>query len=343
MNSRKRMIRSIEFIGPDRLPRIHSVWPKARRKLGAAIDALLDQYPDDVAGYFNRTVWNEDNPFYEPGEFIDAWGCKWMNDDSGHQGVCVEHPLEDWSKWSSFQLPALNGAQRARAVEDEIATFGHEHYVLAGTSVPIFQKMINLRGWETVMIDLATGATETMILRDAMLEWVLACLAPVLKTDCDGVGLSDDWGTQTALMADPELWRRVFRPMYASIVESIRAAGKHAHFHSDGYTLAVIPDLIDIGLNVLNVEHPLIGEEAVGAVSRGKVCFRTYIDGQHVLPYGTPDDVRVHVRQVVKYLSTPEGGIIAYGEVAPDVPLENARAMYETFAECWPEFAGTDS
>jgi hypothetical protein len=64
---------------------------------------------------------------------------------------------------------------------------------------------------------------------------------------------------------------------------------------------------------------------------RGRIAFRTDIDRQRVLPFGSPADVSEKVRRVFEACGTPEGGLVAFGEAGPDVPLENVRAMYEAF------------
>jgi alkanesulfonate monooxygenase SsuD/methylene tetrahydromethanopterin reductase-like flavin-dependent oxidoreductase (luciferase family) len=66
---------------------------------------------------------------------------------------------------------------------------------------------------------------------------------------------------------------------------------------------------------------------------RGKVAVRTDIDRQNVLPFGTPAQVREEVYRTFEACGTPEGGLIACGEVGPDVPIENIRAMYQAFRD----------
>jgi hypothetical protein len=141
-------------------------------------------------------------------------------------------------------------------------------------------------------------------------------------------------------MIAPALFRRYFRPMYEDICRRIREAGKHVHFHSDGCITEIIPDFCDIGVQVLNVEHAIIGERALGVLARGRVCFRTYVDSQFALAFGSPEQVKEHVLEVVRHLSTRDGGLIAYGECNPQVPLANYRAMHEAFEAGWPAEAG---
>jgi uroporphyrinogen-III decarboxylase len=112
---------------------------------------------------------------------------------------------------------------------------------------------------------------------------------------------------------------------------TVTDAGMHVHFHSDGYIINIIPDLIDLGVKVLNCQANIIGLDVLKRRFAGTVCFRTDLDRQRTVPFGTPEDVRRHVRDVLDHLGTPKGGVIACGEIGPDTPLENIRAMYEAF------------
>jgi len=113
--------------------------------------------------------------------------------------------------------------------------------------------------------------------------------------------------------------------------EKVRAAGVDVHFHSDGNIIDIIPDLIDVGVSVLNCQAAVIGLGRLEREFRGKVCIRTDLDRQKIVPFGTPAEVRSHIREVFTHLGSAKGGIIACGEIAPDTPLDTIRVMYETF------------
>ncbi len=65
----------------------------------------------------------------------------------------------------------------------------------------------------------------------------------------------------------------------------------------------------------------------------GRSAFRSDLDRQHILPHGTPEQIRAHVKEVFDALGSYRGGLIGHGEIAPDVPLENVRAMFEAWRE----------
>jgi uroporphyrinogen-III decarboxylase len=183
------------------------------------------------------------------------------------------------------------------------------------------------------MVDLAFESKEVYRLRDDLLQFNLKWIDRWLEHEYDGLHFADDWGAQRQLLVPPELWRKFFRPVYRAMFDKVSGAGVDVHFHSDGYILDIFPDLLDLGVKVLNCQARVIGYEVLQKRFAGKVCFRTDLDRQKVLPFGTPDEVRAHVKEVFDHLGTPAGGLIACGEIGPDTPLENIRAMYQAFME----------
>jgi uroporphyrinogen decarboxylase len=144
---------------------------------------------------------------------------------------------------------------------------------------------------------------------------------------------ADDWGEQKRLLIRPATWRRLFKPRYAEMFKKVRDAGKHVWFHTDGFINDIFPDLVEIGVQVVNCQISVIGHDWVARNLRGKVAFRTDIDRQHIMPFGSPSQVKEEVHRVFEACGTPDGGIIACGEIGPDVPFENIQAMYEAFKE----------
>jgi uroporphyrinogen decarboxylase len=104
-------------------------------------------------------------------------------------------------------------------------------------------------------------------------------------------------------------------------------------FHSDGRINDIFADLIEIGVDVINSQTKLVGLDWIEQNVRGRVAFRTDIDRQHVMPFGSPSQVEEEVHRTFEACGTADGGIIACGEIAPDMPLANVRAMYEAFRE----------
>jgi uroporphyrinogen-III decarboxylase len=165
------------------------------------------------------------------------------------------------------------------------------------------------------------------------MEHILGRIQSWLQVGVDGISIRDDWGAQDRLLISPGLWREVFKPCYRTICDAIHDGGSNAHLHTDGFTMQIIPDLIEVGFDELNPQLSALEPARLAELTRGKVCLRPDIDRQQLLPRGTPDAVTNHVRGIIEQFGGHEGGLIGCGEIASDVPLENAEAMLKAFYE----------
>jgi uroporphyrinogen decarboxylase len=113
----------------------------------------------------------------------------------------------------------------------------------------------------------------------------------------------------------------------------VKAAGRHVWFHSDGFIADIVGDLVEIGVDVLNFQAAVVGFDWTSRNVRGRIAVRTDIDRQGILPFAPPERVKEEVHRTFEACGTPDGGLIACGEIGPDVPLANIRAMYEAFRD----------
>jgi len=332
LTGRERVIRAIEFKGPDRVPLLHGVLPAAILKHGQPLVDLLNEFKDDFGGNWKVIKPEDITGPYAEGTFTDEWGVTWHNDYHGMLGIPVGHPLADWSNWQTYKLPPNPNDDWYSATQKSIEDSGHEHYVMFG-GLNLFERMQWVRGYENLLSDIALDAQEAYLLRDAMVEHQIEYLRKAARLDADGFHFGDDWGTQVSLIIRPETWRRFYKPAYARMFEVCKAAGKHVHFHSDGVTWEIMHDLNEVGVDVLNIQHSIMDLAAIKREFGGKSAFRSDLDRQHILPHGTRDEIYAHVREVFDALGSCDGGLIGHGEIAPDVPLENVRAMFEAWKE----------
>ena len=111
----------------------------------------------------------------------------------------------------------------------------------------------------------------------------------------------------------------------------VRDAGIHVWFHSDGWILDIIDDLIEIGVTVLNPQHTCMGNERVSEIVSGRACIRTDIDRQWIIPSGSAAEIENAVKDVIRLFGACNGGVILHGEIGPDVPFENIDALYSSY------------
>ena len=329
MDSRERVIRAIEMSGPDRVPITHVTLPGAFARYGAALEGLYARYPADVVNLGGASEGEFGPEIGVPSR--DSWGALWLRHTDEHKGQVVHHPLRDWAALRDFLPPDSASDAVIGALEARLGANGGTRYALADGDT-LWQRMFYLHGYQATLEDLLLEPERCATLRDMILAVMRRrverlCALPAL----DGLHFRDDWGTQEALMIRPQLWRSFFRPSYAHLFALVRDAGKHVWFHSDGVIAEIIPDLIEIGVQVLNPQVGAMGRELVATLCAGRICIEGDIDRQQLLPHGTPEEVRAAVRADVAAFGRRDGGYIGRGEMAGDVPLANLEAMLDEF------------
>jgi uroporphyrinogen decarboxylase len=333
--SRERVFRAIEFRRPDRLPISHAVLPAAQIKYGRALDEILEEFREDFGwDYLPDLPVAEFSPQYRQGLNRDDFGTVWRVEWTGICGIPVEWPIPDLERLAEYRWPSpfAAGPPAARHYGGHLAGSDGRWYARGGW-ITYFEQLQQLRGMEAALMDVAAETPAFIRLLDDLLAFNLNWIDRWIALAYDGIHFGDDWGTQRSLLIRPAVWRRLFKPRYAEMFSRVKAAGKHVWFHSDGFVNDILGDLAEIGVDVVNFQVGVVGFDWTARHVRGRIAVRTDIDRQSVLPFGSPEQVREEVGRTFEACGTAEGGIIACGEVGPDVPLANIRAMYEAFRD----------
>ena len=268
--------------------------------------------------------------------YTDDFGCVWHTAMNGIVGAVTEHPLADISKFSAYRLPdpehsnGLGGvdwptfeaevaAQKARG-EMTYGDLRHGH---------TFQQLCDIRGYMDTLMDLSDGEEEVQQLLEQLCQFNLAQIRHFLKADVDMVRIPEDLGMQNGPMISPELFREYIKPLYQRMLKPVREAGKIIHMHSDGDIRTLVDDIIDGGVDIINLQDMVNGVEWIGGKFRGKTCVDLDIDRQNITRFGTPKEIDEHIRRCVETVGCPEGGLMMIYGLYPDVPMENVRAVMD--------------
>ncbi|MBI3910289.1 MAG: hypothetical protein HY320_05070 [Armatimonadetes bacterium] len=331
MTSRERVLRAITFTGPDRVPTNHAIFPGAYQRHGQALVDVLHQYPDDFG---SRPVLPSVPPQETCGyleQYRDEWGSFWVRLKGYTAGEVKQPALPTWDAFRNYEFPPPTPQEHFDELKARLEG-SHDHWV-NGDGGALFERLQWIRGPENLYLDLAEDREELHLLADRLADYHLANITRYLQAGVDGIGFADDWGSQRALLIRPEQWRSFFKPRYRRMIAPIKEAGKYVFFHTDGWTLDILEDLHQIGVDVLNPQHLLMGEGELSHRLGGRACFRSDLDRQHIIPRGTPQEITEHVKRVIAAFGRFNGGLILHGEIGPDVPLENIKAMYAAFRE----------
>ena len=268
--------------------------------------------------------------------YTDDFGCEWYTTMNGIVGSVLRHPLADMGKYPAYQLPdpehsnglgAMDWAVFEAAVARQKAagemTYGdlrHGH---------TFQQLCDIRGYMDTLMDLSDGEEDTLDLLERLCQFNLAQIYHFLKADVDMVRIPEDLGMQTGPMISPALFRQYIKPLYQRMLQPVREAGKLVHMHSDGDIRTLVDDIIDGGVDVINLQDCVNGVDWIGGKFRGKTCVDLDIDRQNITRFGTPRDIDAHIRRCIETVGCKEGGLMLIYGLYPDIPLENAKAVMD--------------
>ena len=336
MNSRERVKRTLEFKPVDRAPR--QLWrvPWVSMYANEDLQALLKEYPEDFIGAGNVMGDSKraSGTRYQKGLYTDEWGCVWECGEDGITGE-VKNPImgDNWSLLSTFTPPweILENAdwdEVNRSQDRNIKT--EKKYMLLGCGGP-FERMQFLRGTENLFADMAYGTPEFHKLLEMVHEFCVREIQGWSNTNTDAVSFSDDWGSQASLLVSPEMWRKLFKPLYKQYCTIIHSAGKKAFMHSDGNIMSIYEDLIEIGVDAVNSQLFCMDIDEIARRFRGRITFWGEIDRQNILPFGSTEDVHNAVWRVRNALDKNIGGVIAQCEWGPNNPVRNIRTVFETW------------
>jgi len=286
-------------------------------------------------------------PPSEPGTFIDLWGIKWRRADypAGYYWELYEHPLANAtiSDLDSYPWPDPDDSGWFEGLAEEVRDlYENTPYALMGDFgfKGFWEIGYFLRGLEQSLIDIIRNQEFWHAYMEKLLE--LNCTFAKKFLEITGPYLAvlrtaDDLATQNSLMMSPKTYREILKPYQKQLNEVIkRYTDATIFYHSCGNVTAAVGDLIEAGFEAINpVQVSAIPDPAELKAKYGdKLSFWGAIDTQHILPHGTPEDVREEVKLRIRQLGRG-GGYIAAGvhNLNPDVPPENIIAMSEAVRE----------
>jgi len=243
------------------------------------------------------------------------------------------------SPWDHAGDPGFWDTLRARAIELRNAS---DRALMIVCGCNLFEWGTFLRRMDNFLADLVSEPSQVEALLDALMERHLAVLERVCRAVgdvADVLRFGDDLGTNGGPFMSPAIYRKLFKPRHAMLCDYVhRHSGMKTFLHSCGSIRALMPDLIEAGYDVINpVQTDCRGMDADGLKTDfgQAICFwGGGCDTRHVLPRGTPQEVKDHVKRRLDVFM-PGGGFVfnTVHNILPEAPPQNVVAMYEAIEE----------
>jgi len=293
---------------------------------GSPIEEVLD-FPIRMNGL--KTI----KPLYaSPAEFgpyaKDEFGVRWTTNDidrGSPVGPCLNEP-----DLSGYTFPDPSAEYRYEDLSQWCGE-NQDHFTIIWIG-DLWERATFMRGMEHILLDLAMHPQFVKELLRGITDYILASMDLLFKRfEFDGIALSDDYGTQHRLIMSPEMWREYIKPYLSEIYATAKTYGYTIFHHTCGDASLIIPDMIELGLDIL---HP-IQPEAMGPYLLTRKFGKDLtlcggVSTQNLLPFGTPDEVRAEVKRLKTHMGASGGYILEPGiTLQSDIPVENMVAMID--------------
>jgi uroporphyrinogen decarboxylase len=335
------------------LPEVKIQMCDAVQQLGSIDEDLVRLLNIDTRGLYPLNSHNWQVVEKDAGDYwayYDEWGIThYRPKKNGLYFSVVKVPLPSTDLTvediSNYSWPDVGNPERIAGLRVQAEHYRSSGYaiVLKDSFAGIFEFAQRIVGMENLLMMMITNEKASCALFDKLLELKLDYWQTALAELGDLVDIvtyADDYGTQTSQIISPGMFRRLVKPRVKILLEAFAKLAPHAKrfFHSDGNVRPLVPDFLEMGVDILNPIHTRAKDMAPAALKRdfGRdlVFWGGGVDTQGVLPNGTPQEVKDDVRRNIEALA-PGGGYVfnTIHNIQPDVPPENIIAMWEALQE----------
>ena len=350
MTGRERVLTAMRRQIPDRVPKTFSLCPSQmetfRKETGA-------ENPAEYFGFETRSVsvgpGRETHDFSEwlgdtTGIRVDEWGVGWSKTDSSFHFEMMRHPLqnvESAAEIEKYPFPDMDQDYRYEGIPQRVEELHDAGYAVEGGVSPlggtIFWPPYKLRGMETILMDMIDDSPVANVLYERVTSICISMAERLAGCGVDIIHTADDLGTQNGLMVSKDLYRKWLKEPMRRVVDAAKRINPDVlvFFHSDGNVTELIPDFIDVGIDILNPLQPECMDVAWVKKEYGRdLAFWGGVGTQTTMPFGGPDDVRQCVKDLIEVVGKDGGFLIAPTHlVEPEVPWENITAFIDAVDE----------
>jgi uroporphyrinogen decarboxylase len=332
--SKIEVIKAIEKKNPTHIPGWYSwIADETWEKYGNELKLLLDNYSDDII----LVDYDMPEDFVAPAEGRDEWGIYYINIPGVFSGMRSSDLKE--GGWDAVEGKLIKNFPDpyAKGRFERVKKYRDQHpdlYLVGHWWATFFERFIALFKEQDFLVDIYLNKKKVEKLGGMICDFFCGIIDGFGKCGMDGIFFSDDLGFTNQLIIQPDLFRELFKPWYKKLFDRIHKYNMHVIMHSCGYLWEIIPDLIDIGMDVHHFQPSAMDMKRYVKEFGKDLTFFGGIDIQKFLIKSTPNEVREGIKEIFSLLDHDGGGYMSgpSNTIMPDTPFENIVAMFEAMS-----------
>ena len=330
MTSRERVINTLCRKAVDRVPYSFDMTSRIAGRMVKRYGVAPDEFSRFMGDDLLFADCSAPGVRLDNGRYMDEFKVEWDVSDESHEigdfGSIAAYPLPE-PDLAGYAFP--DGRDPVRFMDfDAQAMKSQGRFVILGMT-GLFDFCWHLRGFENFMMDMASGDAFAGALMDKGLEFNLDVVAGI-PDGMDGVRIGEDWGLQKGLITGAPLWRKYLKPRLKILYEAVRKRGLKLFIHTCGDIAELFPDIIELGVEVVNPVQPEAMDIRFLQREYGKdIVMYGGLGSQSTLVFGTPADVVAEARDRLALFAG--GGYILgpAGAIPTDAPDDNVAALVD--------------
>lgn len=344
MNKRENMLRALRRDCPESVPFDFELCPsqteRFAQKFGTPDYRAYFDFPMRYIEIKPSEHINDYSKYYEgiegklePIEWNPEWGVMGIGGSLAHFQKML-HPMEKFTtieEIETYPLPDMLADYRWEGLKEENDEWIRQGYATgAFMEMTIFELCWYLRGMETFMMGFYEEPEMNDVLMDRITEIRVGMARRYAQVGVDILMLGDDVSTQLDMMMSPDLWRETLKPRLKRVIDAAKEIKPDIliFYHGDGNLAKIIPDLIEIGVEVLNPVQPeCVNPYEVKKLYGDRLSFWGCLGTQTTMPFGTKDEIFEECKKLICEVGKGGGLVLAPTHVIePEVPFENVEA-----------------
>jgi len=362
LTPRERVRKTLNHEEPDRIPIDTGGWlsgicyiayENLKKKLGVTTETtllnpitgvanidetILKQLHIDTRYIYPKDAKNYDPKWRDDNSFADEWGIRWRKPQSSYYYDVAEYPLRDagMDTLKNYQWPDPKAEGRTDGLVEKAQTLFNQGYAIFTVVPGPFEFCTYLRCSENLFVDTVTNVSFFDALLDKVTEILIElnnCFLDVVGPYIDNIMYYSDLGDQRGPLINPRFWREHVKSREIEYVKAIKRKTKaKVSFHTCGTFWEFREDVLQMGIDVMNPIQTTAADMEPVRLKKyfGKrMSYWGGVDGQRILPFGSPEEVRNETRRMICALG-PGGGYIfgSCHNIQNDVPPENILALF---------------
>lgn len=332
MTRRERVIRAIKHEQTDIVPYYLEFTDTEHQRVASYLEN--NYFIDDAGSHIDMLGFNgfRIEKGLGSGWWQDDFGIEWDYRDAENDVIDIHGSIMKEPRMSTYKMPQLN-ENKLRQMYEKLANNGRDTFKMLNLSFCLFERAWLIRGMEDLLVDMLQDPEFVEEFFKALTEYNLKLIDISFEYELDGMFFGDDWGQQHGMMMSPALWRKLIKPCMTKMFQRVKSKGRFVALHSCGNIYEILPDLVEIGLDIYQTVQPEIYDlKNLKKQFGNSLTFWGGISTQGLLPFSSPEEVKRVVKETMDIMGIGGGYIAAPTHtIAKDVPVENVAALIEVF------------